>query len=55
MLGEATDYVPAAMEPELYVKVRIGSRDQRAKGTGRRLLALAHDHLKTAAGRTPAR
>jgi hypothetical protein len=46
VLGEATDYVPATTEPELYVKVLIGSRDRRAKGAGRRLLAFADDHLK---------
>lgn len=42
-LGDAVDYVPAAVEPELYVRVLIGSRDPRAKGVGRRLLALADE------------
>ena len=41
VLGEANDYVPAATEPELYVRLLIGSRDPRAKGTGRQLLAFA--------------
>lgn len=41
-LGAATEYVPAATEPELYVRVLIGSRDPRATGTGRRLLDFAH-------------
>lgn len=51
ILGDATDYVPAATEPELYVKVLIGSRDPRAKGTGRSLLAFA-DGQALAAGVT---
>lgn len=51
ILGDATDYVPAATEPELYVKVLIGSRDPRAKGTGRSLLAFA-DEQALAAGVT---
>lgn len=41
VLGEALEYVPAATEPELYVQTLIGSRDPRAKGTGRLLLAFA--------------
>lgn len=51
VLGDAGDYVPAATEPELYVRSLIGSRDPRAKGTGRRLLALA-DERATASGVT---
>jgi GNAT superfamily N-acetyltransferase len=47
-LGEATDYVPAATGPELYVRVLIGSRDPRALGTGRRLLEFAHDEARAA-------
>ncbi|AMB59508.1 GNAT family N-acetyltransferase [Microterricola viridarii] len=43
VLGDAVGYVPAATEPELYVRSLIGSRDPRAKGTGRRLLALADE------------
>lgn len=54
ILGDATDYVPAATEPELYVKVLIGSRDPRAKGTGRSLLEFA-DGQALAAGVTQLR
>lgn len=43
VLGKAMSYVPAATEPEVYVRSLIGSRDPRAKGTGRRLLALADE------------
>lgn len=43
VLGDAASYVPAATEPELYVRSLIGSRDARAKGSGRRLLALADE------------
>lgn len=46
--GAATDYVPAATEPELYVRVLIGSRDPRAKGTGRALLAFAEASARAA-------
>jgi GNAT superfamily N-acetyltransferase len=49
VLGEANDYVPAATEPESYVRLLIGSRDPRAKGVGRRLLAFA-DGEAAAAG-----
>lgn len=47
-LGEATEYVPAATEPELYVRVLIGSRDPRAKGTGRLLLGFADGQARAA-------
>lgn len=47
-LGEATEYVPAATEPELYVRVLIGSRDPRAKGTGRLLLGFADERARAA-------
>ena len=43
VLGDATSYVPAAAEPEIYVRSLIGSRDPRAKGSGRTLLALADE------------
>lgn len=43
VLGEAASYVPPATEPEVYVRTLIGSRDPRAKGTGRRLLAFADE------------
>jgi GNAT superfamily N-acetyltransferase len=48
VLGEALEYVPAATEPEVYVRVLIGSRDPRVKGTGRRLLALAEERAQAA-------
>lgn len=41
VLGGATDYVPAATEPELYVRVLVGSRDPRGRGAGRLLLRFA--------------
>ncbi|WP_217896002.1 GNAT family N-acetyltransferase [Leucobacter sp. 7(1)] len=41
VLGEAMEYVPPAVVPELYVRVLIGSRDPRAAGVGRELLAFA--------------
>ena len=47
-LGEATDYVPPATDPEVYVRVLIGSRDARAKGTGRSLLRFADDEARIA-------
>ena len=46
-LGEATEYVPAATQPELYVRVLIGSRDPRAKGTGRLLLGFAEEQARS--------
>lgn len=48
VLGSAGSSVPAATEPELYVRSLIGSRDPRAKGTGRRLLALADERAADA-------
>jgi GNAT superfamily N-acetyltransferase len=47
-LGHATEYVPAATRPELYVRVLIGSRDPRAKGTGRLLLDVAEEQARAA-------
>ncbi|MCI0157418.1 GNAT family N-acetyltransferase [Leifsonia shinshuensis] len=47
-LGEATDYVPAATQAEVYVRVLIGSRDARAKGTGRQLLGFADEQARAA-------
>ncbi|EPD42327.1 MULTISPECIES: GNAT family N-acetyltransferase [Delftia] len=49
VLGEAQPYVPPATEPEIYVRVLIASRDDRARGMGRRLLAFA-DRRARAAG-----
>lgn len=48
VLGEALEYVPAATEPEVYVRVLIGSRDPRVKGIGRRLLAFAEERARAA-------
>lgn len=41
LLGDAMPYVPPATAPEIYVRVLIGSRDPRARGVGRALLAFA--------------
>ncbi|WP_353111464.1 GNAT family N-acetyltransferase [Microbacterium sp.] len=49
VLGEAMEYVPAATEPEVYVRLLLASRDQRARGIGRRLLTFA-DERAVAAG-----
>ncbi|MDR2255936.1 MAG: GNAT family N-acetyltransferase [Arthrobacter sp.] len=49
VVGEAGEEVPAATEPELYVRVLIGSRRPEAKGVGRRLMAHA-DRLAAQAG-----
>ncbi|MCX4471506.1 Acetyltransferase (GNAT) family protein [Micromonospora sp. MW-13] len=48
VLGDAMPYVPPATDPEVYVRLVIGSRDPRAKGVGRRLLALADDQARAA-------
>lgn len=48
VLGAATDDVPAASGPELYVRVLIGSRAPAAKGTGRLLLEFARDQARAA-------
>lgn len=47
-LGAATGYVPPATGPEVYVRVLIGSRDVRAKGTGRLLLGFADEQARAA-------
>ena len=41
VLGDRHDYIPAAREPELYVRLLLGSRVQGAKGVGRALLQFA--------------
>jgi len=41
VLGEANTYVPAAAQPELYLRLVIASRAPEAKGTGRTLMAFA--------------
>lgn len=43
VLGDAPAYVPPATEPEVYVVLLVASRDQGARGIGRRLLALADE------------
>ncbi|WP_348786638.1 GNAT family N-acetyltransferase [Leifsonia sp. NPDC080035] len=48
VLGEPTDYVWPADEPELYVRVLIGSRDPRGKGVGRALLRFADEQAEAA-------
>ncbi|MCF5051834.1 GNAT family N-acetyltransferase [Pseudomonas syringae] len=48
VLGEAMPYVPAATEPEVYVRWLIVGRDKRARGLGRRLLAFAEDRARAA-------
>ena len=47
-LGDAMPYVPAAVEPELYVRVLIASRDPRVRGIGRRLMAFADEQARAA-------
>lgn len=48
VVGEASEDVPPATEPELYVRVLIGSRRPGAKGVGRRLMAHADDLAREA-------
>ncbi|KFG97928.1 acetyltransferase [Burkholderia paludis] len=48
ILGESMPYVPPATEPEIYVRVLVASRDARARGVGRRLLAFADDRARAA-------
>ncbi|WP_228125850.1 GNAT family N-acetyltransferase [Alcaligenes faecalis] len=48
ILGESMPYVPAATEPEVYVRVLICSRDPQAKGLGRSLLGFADDQARRA-------
>ena len=43
VVGEATSYVPAATEPELYVVLLVAARDPSARGVGHRLLAVADE------------
>lgn len=51
VLGEAPSYVPPASEPEVYVVLLVAGRDDEARGTGRRLLALS-DEVAARMGRT---
>lgn len=48
VLGEPMPYVPAATEPEVYVRLLIAARDPRVRGLGRRLLAFADDQARAA-------
>lgn len=48
VLGEPMPYVPPATEPEIYVRLLVASRDARARGLGRRLLAFADGQARTA-------
>ncbi|MCU7647377.1 GNAT family N-acetyltransferase [Pseudomonas piscis] len=48
VLGEAQPYVPPSAESELYVRVLVASRDVRARGIGRRLLAFADSRAQAA-------
>ncbi|MET4575399.1 GNAT family N-acetyltransferase [Ottowia thiooxydans] len=48
VLGAAQPYVPPATEPEIYVRVLVASRDDRARGIGRRLLAFADNRARAA-------
>ncbi len=43
VLGEAPAYVLPATEPEVYIVLLVSGRDDEARGTGRRLLALSDD------------
>ena len=52
-LGDAMPYVPAAVEPELYVRVLIASRDPRVRGIGRRLMAFADEQARVIAATVP--
>lgn len=51
VLGESMPYVPAACEPEVYVRLLIAARDVHARGLGRRLLAFADDQARAAGAR----
>ncbi|MBN3836432.1 GNAT family N-acetyltransferase [Burkholderia sp. Ac-20344] len=48
ILGESMPYVPPATEPEIYVRVLVASRDARARGVGRRLMAFADERARAA-------
>ncbi|MGP4019896.1 GNAT family N-acetyltransferase [Saccharopolyspora sp. 5N708] len=53
VVGVARDYVPPAEdENELYIRLLIGSREPRARGVGRRLLAFADERARLAGRRT---
>lgn len=46
VLGESMPYVPAATEPEVYVRLLIAARDEGVRGVGRRLMAFADDRAR---------
>ncbi|WP_199101482.1 GNAT family N-acetyltransferase [Aquitalea sp. ASV11] len=46
VLGDAMPYVPAADEPEVYVRLLIASRRSSVRGIGRRLMAFADDQAR---------
>ncbi len=48
ILGESMPYVPAATEPEIYVRVLVAGRDAQARGVGRRLMAFADERARAA-------
>ncbi|MDL9977732.1 GNAT family N-acetyltransferase [Microbacterium sp. ASV49] len=48
VVGDAMEYVPAATEPEVYVRLLLASRDERARGIGRRLMAFADERARAA-------
>lgn len=48
VLGDPMAYVPSATEPEVYVRLLIAARDERARGVGRRLMAFADDRARAA-------
>ncbi|CAB3891021.1 MULTISPECIES: GNAT family N-acetyltransferase [Achromobacter] len=48
VLGASMPYVPAATAPEIYVRLLVASRDDRARGLGRRLLAFADEQARAA-------
>jgi GNAT superfamily N-acetyltransferase len=48
ILGESMPYVPPATAPEIYVRVLVASRDARARGVGRRLMAFADERARAA-------
>ena len=48
VLGEAMPYVPAATEPEVYVRLLVASRRLSARGVGRHLMAFADEQARAA-------
>ncbi len=46
VLGEPMPYVPAATEPEVYVRLLIAARDSGVRSLGRRLMAFADERAR---------